>query len=202
MRNPIRLKNLRLRFVPFYVIGLALLVYFPPEPVAFVAAALPIVLGLGLRSWGAGHLVKNAALTTTGPYAHMRHPLYAGTILIATGFAILFGGWVAVCLIAAIWPWFAFHYFPRKERIESERLETLYGADFVAYRREVPALWPRWSAWVPAPTSSRSAQTMGVREWALERYSDNNELGTVLAVLGGVLLLLLRGQCGVPCLAG
>jgi protein-S-isoprenylcysteine O-methyltransferase Ste14 len=190
MRNPIRLKNLKLRFMPFYVVGVLLLVIFPPRPIGFAAAAPLLIPGLALRSWGAGHLVKNDSLTMTGPYAFLRHPLYAGTILIATGFAVLFGGLLGVVLIAAIWPWFAFHYFPRKERVESTRLEALYGSEYATYRDEVPALWPRWRSW----TSSRreGAPPADGDRWSLERYSENNELGTLLAVAAAVGLIFLR----------
>jgi protein-S-isoprenylcysteine O-methyltransferase Ste14 len=190
MRNPIRLKNLKMRFMPLYVIGVGLLVFFPPRPAGFIAAAPLIVLGLALRSWGAGHLVKNDALTLTGPYAHLRHPLYAGTILVATGFAVLFGGLLGVILMALIWPWFAFRYFPRKERTESARLEALYGDEFKAYRDAVPALWPRRVGWSPA--SSSPNEPLEPRQWELDRYSDNNELGTVLAVIGGLLVIWIR----------
>ena len=38
------------------------------------AAHAIVVLGAALRSWGAGHLLKNDGLTITGPYAHLRHP--------------------------------------------------------------------------------------------------------------------------------
>jgi protein-S-isoprenylcysteine O-methyltransferase Ste14 len=190
MRNPIRLKNLRMRFLPFYVIGVGLLVFFPPRPAGFIAAAPLIVLGLALRSWGAGHLVKNDALTLTGPYAHLRHPLYAGTILVATGFAVLFGGVLGIGLMAVIWPWFAFHYFPRKESVESARLEVLYGEEFTSYREAVPALWPRLVGWTPPRSKAKKASE--VQQWELERYSDNNELGTLLAVVVGVLVIWIR----------
>jgi len=195
MRNPIRLKNLSARFLPFYLIGVLLLVFFPVKLSGFMAASPLIVLGLLIRSWGAGHLVKNDSLTMTGPYAHLRHPLYAGTILVATGFAILFGGILA---IAAIWPWFGLRYFPRKDRVESARLESLYGNVYASYRDAVPALWPRWTRWTPASERSASAseamgtEPMAAGQWALERYSDNNELGTVIAVLGGMILIALR----------
>jgi protein-S-isoprenylcysteine O-methyltransferase Ste14 len=187
MRNPIRAKNLNARFMPVYLVGLVLIVAFPPWPGAFALALPPIVLGLGLRSWGAGHLVKNHALTTSGPYAHLRHPLYAGTLLIASGFALLVGHWASVVVLLLVWPWFALHYFPRKERLESARLIELYGDRFARYRRAVPALWPRWRAWRDEQTGAPP------RSWALERYSDNNELGTVLAVGGGLLVFALRG---------
>ena len=88
MRNPIRLKNLNARFLPLYAIGLVILVVFPPRPSGFLWAAPLIALGLALRSWSAGHLVKNQDLTMTGPYAHLRHPLYAGTMLLTAGFGV------------------------------------------------------------------------------------------------------------------
>ena len=192
MRNPIRAKNLNARFVPIYLIGLVLLVAFPPRPGAFALALPPIALGLGLRGWGAGHLVKNHALTTSGPYAHLRHPLYAGILLIASGFALLVGHWASLVVLLLLWPWFALHYFPRNERSESARLVERYGDRIVRYRQAVPALWPRLRAW---HEERRDAPARG---WALERYSDNNELGTLLAVGAGLLAFALRGWAAGP----
>jgi len=192
MRNPIRLKNLDLRFMPLYAIGLVILVLFPPEPSGFLWAGPPLALGLMLRGWGAGHLVKNEALTMTGPYAHLRHPLYAGTMLLALGFGVLLGigpGLLMVCLICV---WLAFCYFPRKERVEGDRLEALYGQQYLAYRQAVPALWPRWVEWKPSPGEAPEKRSKSV--WSVERYSDNNELGTLIAVLGGLLVFWLRAR--------
>lgn len=196
MRNPIRLKNLNARFTPFYLIGALLIFIFPPQPSSFIWAMPFFVLGLGLRGWGAGHLVKTDALTVTGPYAYLRHPLYVGTILVASGFAVLFGGWIGIGLAAAVWVWFAFHYFPRKEQTESDRLEALYGADFTAYREAVPALWPRRVGWESTATESRESGL--ARHWELHRYSENNELGTLLAVVGAIVVIWIRVSWGGP----
>jgi len=188
MRNPIRPKNLNARFLPFFVAGLAILIFQPPRPDGFVAALPLIVAGAALRAWGAGHLVKNDRLTTTGPYAHLRHPLYLGTILIATGFGVWAGGWLALAILGFLWPWFALRYFPRKERSESARLEATYGERFVRYRREVPALWPRLRPW-------REEHVTDPRNrWAFDRYDDNNELGTLLALSLGVLVFWFRNS--------
>jgi len=188
MRNPIRRKNLNARFLPLYVFGIVLLIFQPPRPDGFVVALPLIVLGAGLRAWGAGHLVKNDQLTTTGPYAHLRHPLYLGTILIATGFGLWVGGWWTLAVLGLLWPWFALHYFPRKERSESGRLEATYGERFVRYRREVPALWPRLQAWRDEDVSGQPDR------WAFVRYDDNNELGTLLGLSVGVLLFWLHNS--------
>jgi protein-S-isoprenylcysteine O-methyltransferase Ste14 len=42
-----------------------------------LAWGLPLSLvGLWLRGWAAGHLEKNVRLAVSGPYAHVRNPLY------------------------------------------------------------------------------------------------------------------------------
>ena len=51
MRNPIRVKNLRLRFLPFYLLGLALLFTVRPAQVDYVAAAVVVLAGASLRTW-------------------------------------------------------------------------------------------------------------------------------------------------------
>jgi protein-S-isoprenylcysteine O-methyltransferase Ste14 len=44
-------------------------------------------------------------VVTTGPYACVRHPMYAGALLFSAGTTLLFGSWwglVAVALLAAV----------------------------------------------------------------------------------------------------
>jgi protein-S-isoprenylcysteine O-methyltransferase Ste14 len=198
MRNPIRLKNLNLRFAPYYVAGALLLVYSDIEWRWLALGTAPIGLGLGLRSWGAGHLVKNDRLAATGPYAYLRHPLYLGTLLVATGVALAFGGWTTLVVLAIVLPWFFLHYFPRKERIEAARLEARYGACYAEYRRQVPALWPRWPGWRPDPDAvavGAGGSLVPVR-WSAACWDDNNEHGTLLFVLIGLGLLALRASLG------
>ncbi len=97
---------------------------------------------------------------------------------------------MTLIVLAAVWPWFAFHYFPRKQRSKSARLGASHGERFVRYRREVPALWPRLRGW-------RSEASIGSSDrWALDRYSKNNELGTLLALSLGVLVFWLRSGAG------
>jgi protein-S-isoprenylcysteine O-methyltransferase Ste14 len=192
VRNPIRLKNLRLRFLPFLVLGLLCLwLYRPTAPGLVIGGAL-VLLGGVLRTWGAGHLVKNDRLTISGPYAHLRHPLYAGTLLIAVGFAVVMGGVYALGLLALLLPWFFFGYFPRKERIEGDRLEEIYGPAYTAYREAVPALIPSLRPWQPAPETAAVANSS--QGWEPSYYVDNNELGTLIAWVGGLVVFILRTQ--------
>jgi hypothetical protein len=187
VRNPIRLKNLSPRFFPYYAAGILVLVEVRPTGPSFALGLLLILAGALLRGWGAGHLVKNDLLTISGPYAYLRHPLYAGTMAIGIGFAVMAGGWVPPVLLALGLPWFFLDYFPRKERVESERLEGLYGEAFLMYRRAVPALWPRRSAWWPESGFEGVADRKA--RWSPQRYLDNNELGTALALVVGLALV-------------
>jgi protein-S-isoprenylcysteine O-methyltransferase Ste14 len=189
MRNPIRPKNLSRRFAPWYAAGLLLVWISHPSVASVSAGLLPVALGLSIRTWGAGHLVKNERFTVTGPYAYLRHPLYLGTILIAVGFGSMLGGWPALAALSVALAWFFLDYFPRKEKVEGERLQSRYGDVYARYRGAVPALWPRLRRWRPAPAD---AEKLDIRHhWSVACYDRNNELGTLLAVtLAGLGLVL------------
>jgi protein-S-isoprenylcysteine O-methyltransferase Ste14 len=103
-----------------------------------VALVLP---GLWLRGYAAGYVRKNEELTTTGPYAYTRNPLYLGSMMIAFGFAAASGRWGTAIVLAAL---FLGIYVPT---ILSEE-EFLRGqfAGFDAYARQVPRLLPRLTA--------------------------------------------------------
>lgn len=192
MRNPLRLKNLRLRFLPAVLVAGLCLAWLEPRPAQTGVGVTLVALGLALRAWGAGHLVKRDSLTVTGPYAYLRHPLYAGTLLICAGFGIALGpaGWLA---LAALLSWFFVSYFPSKERRESQLLEQRYGSSYTAYRARVGALLPSLPGIQRGSTRDTGrGGAAGNARWSLARYSENNELGTALGVVVGLALVALR----------
>jgi len=191
VRNPFRPKNLRLRFLPLLLLAALVLLLHEPGSRYLRTGLAVVAAGLALRAWGVGHLVKRDRLTVTGPYAHLRHPLYAGTLLIGLGFALALDGWTMWGLLAGTVAWFSLSYFPRKERGESALLEERYGGAYALYRAQVPALLPALRPWQPTHAVARS---VGLSDcWRGARWVENNELGTLLGVLAGVLLLWLRG---------
>lgn len=110
----------------------------PTSPRLEMGAGL-IALGLVVRGWAAGHLRRDQPLTASGPYAHLRHPLYLGSALIFSGFAVAADSWWLAALVVA---YFALVFVPvmrREERERRARAPELYPA----YAAQVPALLPR-----------------------------------------------------------
>ena len=102
---------------------------------------------------------------------------------------MMVGGWYAGAVLVLFLPWFFLSYFPRKERTESARLEELHGPAFTRYREQVPALIPRLVSWTPSDAPAIGEPD---RRWSLARYSENNELGTLLALVACALAFGLR----------
>jgi protein-S-isoprenylcysteine O-methyltransferase Ste14 len=112
-----------------------------PRPAA-VAWSLALVLpGLWLRGYAAGYVKKNRELTVTGPYAHVRNPLYLGSMLIAAGFAVALLSW-PVALVLGLG--FTVIYVPVIASEERFLRTTFPGFD--DYCRQVPRLIPRLSS--------------------------------------------------------
>ncbi|MDF2441480.1 MAG: hypothetical protein JWN98_2464 [Abditibacteriota bacterium] len=105
----------------------------------FWPGALVTLCGVALRVWAAGTLCKHEALAMHGPYAFMRHPLYAGTGLVAIGQGLMSG-----IPFAGIWfpmLWLALYRPAMRE--EEGFLTSIYGDQYRDYARRVPALVPR-----------------------------------------------------------
>lgn len=78
------------------------------------------------------------ALATTGPYAHVRHPQYAGFILIMLGFLFQ---WPTV-LTLAMFPILVAMYV-RLARREEREVRAEFGEAYARYAAMTPAFIPR-----------------------------------------------------------
>ena len=137
-------------------------------------------LGLLIRALASGQVKKDRELTTTGPYAYVRNPLYLGSIMLAIGFALAAGDvWIAVLLLL----YFVVIYVPviRAEQIYLR--EQFPG--YAEYTRRVPSLLPR-TAWFSGVTAGFS------RELYFRHREYNALLGAaaMLAVLIAKILWL------------
>ena len=78
-------------------------------------------------------------LIRTGPYAHVRHPIYLGMLLFLLGLAAAVGHWLQ--LIVAI-PLFLVGTSIRT-KLEEKLLSAQFGQEYADYVRITPALIPR-----------------------------------------------------------
>ena len=126
--------------VPLGFLCAALFILFArPRPATLIAGAIVSLIGLLLRAWGSGHLRKNDALATSGPYAYTRNPLYLGSFIMGLGFTIASGQWALGLLFVAL---FLGIYLPVM-RVESTTLAQLFGKAFQEYAQAVPVFLPR-----------------------------------------------------------
>ena len=125
--------------VPMGFVFAALYLWLAHPSWRTMAASAALVLpGLWLRGYASGYVRKDSELTTTGPYAHTRNPLYLGSMLIAFGFAAAAASWVILALLAVL---FAAIYIPTILSEEAYLREHFAG--YEAYARAVPRLLPR-----------------------------------------------------------
>ena len=174
----------RLRLPLGFLLGGAYLVLARPTPLGLITGGAIAFVGVAIRAWAAGHIMKDNRLATTGPYAHTRNPLYFGSFLIAAGFAIAVN-WMLLLLVIAF---FVLVYAPNIER-ERRHVSTHFGEQYTEYAANVPAFIPRGTPW-------RQENADGGRfSWALYMKHEEWKAGvTYLLVLGW---LAFRGALGL-----
>jgi protein-S-isoprenylcysteine O-methyltransferase Ste14 len=108
-------------------------------------------LGLAMRAWSIATLGgafrttvevdPGQAVVSGGPYRWIRHPSYAGLLLILAGFGPALGNWLslAACLV------FPLPALVRRIQVEEAELNGVLGDAYRAYQAEtallIPGLW-------------------------------------------------------------
>jgi protein-S-isoprenylcysteine O-methyltransferase Ste14 len=167
----------RIRVPMGFVFALFYLLTAHPTVHSLLWSLLGTVPGLALRTYASGYVTKNTELTTTGPYAYTRNPLYSGSMLIAFGFAVAAHSWWIALALAVL---FALIYLPTI-RAEEEFLRGQFG-DYDEYTRRVPRLIPR--------VTSATSVTGGGFSGAL--YRKHREYNAALGSLTIYAVLLLK----------
>jgi protein-S-isoprenylcysteine O-methyltransferase Ste14 len=81
---------------------------------------------------------EGTGLVTTGPYRLVRHPIYLGLALLATGEALAFGSWPALMIVlSGIVPTFAW-----RARAEEKLLSRTFGESYAVYRQQTKMIIP------------------------------------------------------------
>lgn len=155
-----------------------------PTLTTMLASLLLVAPGVWLRGYAAGYVRKNAELTTTGPYAHTRNPLYLGSMMIAFGFALASANWVVGVALAGL---FLAIYLPTIRSEESYLREHFAG--FEAYAAKVPRLLPRLT---PAASNGGSGEFSG--KLYLHHREYNASIGAAAIYLALALRLLFMSR--------
>ena len=143
-----------------------------------------ILLGESLRTWSAGHLVKDETLTVGGPYAFVRNPLYLGSLLNTVGFLVVLGDW----MLAAVFVVVALAIYLPTVKQEEDYLRRMHGEAFDEYRRRVPGIVPRLRA------AQFEVEGIGESSFAWARVISNVEHKTWVAFALLFGLLWIRGR--------
>jgi len=90
-------------------------------------------------------LAPTRRLVVTGFNRYVRNPMYFGLLIVLIGQALLFGQFSLLLYAAAVLVVTAafVHWY------EEPTLTRQFGAEYEAYRRAVPAWWPRLHPWRP-----------------------------------------------------
>ncbi len=150
--------------------------------------ALVVALGEGVRLWAVLHIGaisrtrsdRLGPLIATGPFAHVRNPLYLGNILLWAGFSVaaqLIWFMPIVVLLLAL----EYHAIVRWEE---NLLTARIGDPYVQYTHDVPR-------WVPALVARAHAQPPPSFSW---KHTFFSERGTLIAIAAGFVLLWLKAR--------
>lgn len=136
-------------------LGLLLMVAYAvlaePKPAAFVVGAILALMGMAVRLYASGFIIKNKELATHGPYSLVRHPLYTGNLLLLIGFTFANSQLWAVLVSGTFW-WF---YYPPAIEYEDRKLRRIFGEK-----------WEQWSQAVPAVIPARLLPS-GALDWSV-----------------------------------
>ncbi len=137
-------RSFKPRFAVIYPFGLFVMFFCWLNEDSIMAGIGFIIAGVLIRLWANGYAIKNDKLSTCGPYAFVRNPLYLGTFLIAIGFVIVLKSdplqleWIAggIFLLAL-----SFMYY-RTIKAEQGMLSAKFTDAYKDYCKHVPAIIP------------------------------------------------------------
>ena len=153
-----------------------------PTWISLAAGGLIALLGVAIRALASGHISKNSELTTSGPYAYTRNPLYLGSVVIALGFAVAALSWLIVVALVLL---FVAIYIP-VILAEESFLRSRF-PEFDHYARQVPRLWPRLR---PLAVSEGSFS----RQRYLQHREYNALIGTAVMIAALVAKIFWAGR--------
>ena len=153
-----------------------------PTVLSLIIGGIIVFLGEAIRIWATGHLDRNQEVTTSGPYAYLRDPLYLGRLFLLIGFCIMAWGYSLLLLPLGLVV-FALNYMPRKKRKEMVRLEHQFGEEYKAYASYCRSLLPRLKPY----------HQLRKRPWMVKLFwKENREQYFILIVVSIFIAIIFR----------
>jgi hypothetical protein len=97
-----------------------------------------LLLGIAIRTWALGCIVKDGGVCRAGPYAWVRHPLYLGSLVMALGYCVALNSPTLAGIVVVL----AGALYAVAMRREEKALLLRFPDEYHAYIREVPCLIP------------------------------------------------------------
>ena len=169
----------RIRVPAGFAFGVVYIWLARPTLRSISVGAIIATFGLLIRTLASGHVRKNQELTTSGPYAYTRNPLYIGSFVLAAGFGWAAQNWLIAAAILLI---FFVIYVP--VILEEEKFLRQNFPQFQDYSRQVPRFIPRLT-----PISG----TPGAFSWDL--YRKHREYHAVLGSIAMLAALVIKILC-------
>jgi protein-S-isoprenylcysteine O-methyltransferase Ste14 len=170
----------RIRVPLGFIFAVVYVLLARPTRTSLIAGALVLLPGLVLRGLASGHVQKDKQLTTSGPYAYTRNPLYLGSLMLAAGFAIAArSGWIVVIMLLM----FAVIYVPVIAGEECYLRQAF--PDYDDYARQVPRIFPRLT-----PYGSQQSAYSAARYWKHREYQAS--IGCAVVIVALVIKLVAK----------
>lgn len=146
---------------------------------SLMLGAIGVLAGLFIRALASGHVRKNEALATSGPYAYTRNPLYLGSLVMGLGFCVAARSWwVGAALVVM----FVAIYLP-VIRDEEAFLRGKF-PEFEEYAWRVPRMVPRLTRGATAGEASGG--------FSFELYLKHREYNALLGAIGMMAALIVK----------
>ncbi|MBP1658026.1 MAG: putative protein-S-isoprenylcysteine methyltransferase [Bacteroidetes bacterium] len=176
--------------LPFLVV---MVLFARPTITSLVVGFAMVVLGEGIRFWGvsiAGAETRTTGrvggtyLITTGPFAHVRNPLYLGNMIMYAGVGVMSMALFPWLLLAAV-VWFYVQYSLIISR-EEEYLAAQFGGAYDDYRKHVPRFLPRLT---PYRTEDPPPKRMNIAEGLASERRTLQAMALVTLLVVGVYVV-------------
>ncbi len=182
-------------WLPVPIVVALLVVPAPSRPDAVIwAGAALVAAGEALRLWAVHHIgvisrtraERLGPLISTGPFGHVRNPLYLGNIALWLGFTVSAGlRWLVPLVLLLLM--LEYHAIVRWEE---GLLASRMGAPYRHYVTTVPRWLPRLRPNAPGEAGGDPSLTANAYSW---RDTLVSERSTLVAIVVGYVLLWWKG---------